>query len=87
MLLDIETDEKLFFEEEICLFEYEEVAIDVNLKIYIDYHPEYGKSVKRLEVVLLSGYNNNECEDLVLNRFEKREVEEYLKNNLIIEMN
>ncbi|WP_027380796.1 hypothetical protein [Chryseobacterium daeguense] len=85
MSLVIVADER-FIDEDYSLFEDEAVNVDVNLQIEVENHPEYGKSVKSVKVKFLNAYDNEECEDLYLNSLEKREIENYLKENLIIKI-
>ncbi|WP_312900236.1 hypothetical protein [Chryseobacterium taichungense] len=85
MVLVIESEERII-EESYSLFEDEEVNVDVDMEIEVENHPEYGKSVKKLKVSFLNAYDNRECEDLILNDLEKREIASYLQNNLIIKI-
>lgn len=85
MVLVIETDEK-FIDDCYSLFDDEEINVDVNMEIEVESHPEYGKSVKMLKVSFMNAYDNRECEDLILNDLEKREIASYLQNNLIIKI-
>lgn len=85
MLLFIESDER-FIDEDFSLFDDEEINVDVNLEMKIENHRDCGKSVKRLKVSFINYYDNRECEDLILNDLEKREIENYLKENLIIKI-
>lgn len=86
MLLMIETKEQNFIDKVFSLFEDEEINVDVNLEIEVDHHSEYGKSVKSLKVSFMNAYDNEQCKDLILNDLEKREIENYLKSNLIIKI-
>lgn len=85
MVLVIETEEK-FIDDCYSLFDDEEINVDVNMEIEVESHPEYGKSVKKLKVSFMNAYDNRECEDLILNDLEKREIATYLQNNLIIKI-
>lgn len=85
MSIDIEWSED-FFDLDITLFEDEEIAVDVNLEIETECNPDWGKSVKKFKIHFLSAYDNRECEDLLLTLREKREIENYLQNNLIINL-
>lgn len=85
MLLFIESDES-FIDEDFSLFDDEEINVDVNIQMEAETHKEYGKSVKKLKVSLINTYDNRECEDLILNDLEKRQIENYLKENLIIKI-
>lgn len=85
MLLFIESDES-FIDEDFSLFDDEEINVDVNIQMEVENHKEYGKSVKKLKVSLINTYDNRECEDLILNDLEKRQIENYLKENLIIKI-
>lgn len=85
MVLVIETDEK-FIDDCYSLFDDEEINVDVNMEIEVESHLEYGKSVKKLKVSFMNAYDNRECEDLILNDLEKREIASYLQSNLIIKI-
>ncbi|WBV60282.1 hypothetical protein PFY12_14735 [Chryseobacterium camelliae] len=85
MVLVVESEER-FIDESYSLFEDEEINVDVNMEIEVENHSEYGKSVKKLKVSFLNAYDNRECEDLTINDLEKREIENYLKENLIIKI-
>ena len=85
MVLVIETEER-FIDDCYSLFEDEEINVDVNMEIEAESHPEYGKSIKKLKVSFINAYDNRECEDLILNDLEKREIENLLKENLIIKI-
>lgn len=87
MLVRIETDETRFFECEKNLFEDETISVNVKLEITLDYHPDYGRTARRLVVEYLSAYDSEECEYLDLNILQIRELEYYLTNNLIININ
>ncbi|MFP7656130.1 hypothetical protein [Chryseobacterium proteolyticum] len=84
MVLSIESRER-FTDEDFMLFEDEEVALEVNLEIETE-DSDYGRSVKHIKAHFISAYSNEECEDLELNLLEKREIEKYLENNLIINL-
>ncbi|WP_184873970.1 hypothetical protein [Chryseobacterium sp. G0240] len=86
MSIDIESGNEEFFDLDITLFEDEEITVDVNLEIVIDENLDWGKSVKSFKVHFLSAYDNRECEYLLLTLREKRKIENYLQNNLIINL-
>lgn len=85
MFVSIESDEQRFIDIDIILFEDEEIPVDVNLNVWLENHPE-GRSVKKINVIYLNAYDNRECEDLILNDLEKRELANYLKENLKIQI-
>lgn len=64
------------YSDDFTLFEGEKITLDVMLEVK--------KSSKKVKVKLLSGYDNELCENLELNNLEVREIEEYLSNNLLI---
>ncbi|WP_347216649.1 hypothetical protein [Chryseobacterium sp.] len=84
MSLDLETGTDEFLEMDITLFEDDEVSVDINLEIETEENPDWGKSVKSFKVHFLSAYDSRECEDLSLTLREKRQIENYLQNNLNI---
>lgn len=85
MSIDIESGNESFLDVDFTLFEDDEISVDVNLEIVTDENPDWGKSVKSFKVHFLSAYDNRECEDLsFLTLREKREIENILNNNLLI---
>lgn len=72
----------------IDLFDDENIMLTVEVKFEIDYHPYYGKEVKRntLKIQLVNAYDNEECECFILHPFDKKEIENHLQNNLIINL-
>lgn len=84
--LRVETDSKSTFEQELTLFEDEQISVDVNLEINLEYNPDWGRSINGVKVNFLSAYDSRECEDVMLDPAEVRQLEFFLKNNLKIQI-
>lgn len=87
--IEIEESDISGSEITVDLFEDENISLKVLLKFDIDYHPCYGKEVKRntLKAKLVNAYDNEECEYFILPPYDKKEIENHLQNNLIIKIN
>jgi len=86
MSIDIELGYESFLDVDYSLFEDETINIDVNIELYIDFHPDYGNRIKYFKVRFKSAYDNEECEDVLPTPCEISKIENYLQNNLIINL-
>lgn len=86
MSIEIESGDERYLDLDYSLFEDETINIDVNLELYLEFHPDYGRSVKEIKVGFLSAYNNEECEDILPTPREIKEIEDFLQYNLLINL-
>ncbi|RKT01051.1 hypothetical protein [Chryseobacterium defluvii] len=83
----VSTDEKKYFETDYTLCEDDKISIDVSLEIDLDFHPDLGKSPKKLKVHVLGGYDARENEDLAFSKSDLKELESYIAKKLILYIN
>lgn len=77
----IDRENENYFETDLTLFEDQQIGIDSTIEIYL----ERG-DIKKLKAHVWNVYDGSECEDVVLNELEKRQIENYLSSNLIIKV-
>lgn len=75
----IDRKDNNYFETDLTLFEDQQIGIDSTIEIYL----EEGY-VRKLKAHVWNVYDGFECEYVFLNEVEKRQIEKYLSDNLII---
>lgn len=68
------------------LFTDELLEVETFLEFIVECS-DYGKSLKTIDVTVRSIYNNEECDYEYVDIEQIREIEQFLKNNLIINFN
>ncbi|CEJ70548.1 hypothetical protein BN1195_02875 [Chryseobacterium oranimense G311] len=81
----VETDEIKYVEKDFLLFEGSTIEAESTVEIYFHTDPN-GKEVIKIKAHLWNLYNAEECEDVPLSDSEKKQVERYLSENLIIKV-
>lgn len=83
--LNLETLETSYEEIELTLFEDQRFGIDTTLEIYFKTDPN-GKEIKKVKAHVWNVYDGLECEDVEMTDSDRKELEKYLSQNQIINL-
>lgn len=84
--LNIDTDEKSYFETDSLLFEDERYSIETTIEVNLKTYPDGDKNVLSIKAHVYNVYDGYECEDAELTEKDKKYLEKYLSENLIINL-
>ncbi|WP_131725356.1 hypothetical protein [Chryseobacterium sp. Leaf180] len=86
--IQIDTDEKRYFETDLTICEDETLSVDVCLELTLEHDASWNQTaVKKIKAHILNAYDSEECEDVELNDLERRQLARYLAENLNVKIN